>query len=70
MDFDQVRRVCHDYALAGLDAIFAAHSDGGSSPFRFIYMSGTAAERDQSKKPSWMPEYCLMRVSVSASPPI
>lgn len=32
-------------------------------PFRFLYMSGMAAERDQAKKPDWMPEYALMRVS-------
>ncbi|KAJ7698515.1 putative nucleoside-diphosphate-sugar epimerase [Mycena olivaceomarginata] len=34
---------------------------GVGRPFRFLYMSGTAAERDQSKTPSWMPEYSLMR---------
>lgn len=33
------------------------------SPFRFLYMSGAAAERDQAKKPDWMPEYAWMRVS-------
>lgn len=32
-------------------------------PFRFMYMSGAAAERDQTKKPSLMPEYGLLRVS-------
>ena len=42
-------------------------SEGGnestSPPFRFMYMSGTAAERDQTKTPSFMPQYSLMRVS-------
>jgi len=51
--------------------MFKAHSDGGSrgaSPFRFMYMSGSAAERDQKKTPSLMPEYCLMRVSTAYAP--
>lgn len=30
-------------------------------------MSGIAAERDQSKTPEWMPEYCLMRVSAPST---
>ncbi|MCJ1473565.1 hypothetical protein MMC13_002216 [Lambiella insularis] len=64
LDFDEVRRVCHDFTLAGLKAMFKAHSEGesrGDSPFRFLYMSGVAAERDQSKTPGWMPQYSLMR---------
>ncbi|KIH87670.1 hypothetical protein SPBR_05245 [Sporothrix brasiliensis 5110] len=60
--FDEVRRVCQTSTLAGLRAIYAAR--GGStktSPFRFMYMSGIAAERDQTKTPSFKPEYTLMR---------
>ena len=46
-----------------------AHSEGGGTPpFRFLYMSGVAAERDQSKKPYWMQQYSLMRVSTSPPP--
>ena len=37
------------------------HGAGLSQPFRFIYMSGIAAERDQSKTPSFKPKYSLMR---------
>lgn len=45
--------------------MFNAHKEGGSdAPFRFLYMSGVASERDQSKTPKWKPEYCLMRVSL------
>lgn len=47
----------------GLQAMFEAHSEGNTRPLRFLYMSGTAAERDQSKTPSFMPQYSLMRVS-------
>lgn len=38
----------------------------GAQAFRFIYMSGVAAERDQKKTPNWMPQYCLMRVSAKS----
>ncbi|MCJ1451528.1 hypothetical protein MMC28_001867 [Mycoblastus sanguinarius] len=63
LDFDEVRRVCQEYTLTGLRAMFKAHSEGGSGapPFRFMYMSGTTSERDQNKTPRWMPQYCLMR---------
>lgn len=64
IDFEEVRRVCQEHALLGLRTIFKAHSEGRSPdapPFRFIYMSGVASERDQTKTPSWKPEYCLMR---------
>ena len=55
--------MCQEYPLVGLRAMFEAHNDGNTRPFRFLYMSGTASERDQNKTPSWMPQYCLMRVS-------
>lgn len=58
--------MCQENTLAGLQAMFKANSEGGSRgapPFRFMYMSGTATERDQNKTPSWMPQYSLMRVS-------
>ena len=31
-------------------------------PLRFVYFSGVAAERDQTKSPRFMPEHMLMRV--------
>ncbi|KAJ6512996.1 putative nucleoside-diphosphate-sugar epimerase [Mycena sanguinolenta] len=55
--FPEVNRVCQTSTLVGLSAF----RDAGVGPFRFIYMSGIAAERDQSKTPPFMPEYCLMR---------
>ena len=62
--FEQVKKICQTDALAGLQAMYQASRarEGNAKPFSFIYMSGAAAERDQSKKPKWMPEYCLMRV--------
>ncbi|KAJ4360075.1 uncharacterized protein N0V89_000634 [Didymosphaeria variabile] len=56
--WDEVVRVCQTSTLAGLRAM---HSAGLASPFRFIYMSGIAAERDQTKTPSFKPQYSLMR---------
>ena len=73
LPFDEVRRVCLDYTVAGLQAIFQAQDEGrthDSKPLRFLYMSGSAAERDQSKRPTMMAEYCLMRVSLGPALPI
>ncbi|MCJ1399425.1 hypothetical protein MMC11_002627 [Xylographa trunciseda] len=64
IDFEEIRRVCYEYTLAGLQAMFKAHNDGeskGRSPFHFLYMSGAGAERDQSKTPRFMAQYDLMR---------
>lgn len=62
--FDEVRRVCQTSTLVGLRAMHAARgTKTKTSPFRFMYMSGIAAERDQTKVPSFKPEYSLMRVS-------
>ncbi|MCJ1413748.1 hypothetical protein MMC32_000072 [Xylographa parallela] len=62
-EFDEVRRVCQEHTLAGLQAMLEAYGEGDDTPqpFRFMYISGTAAERDQTKTPSFMPQYCLMR---------
>lgn len=59
--WEEVKRVCQDSTLAGIKAM---HDAGPNKPFRFMYVSGIGAERDQSKKPRWMAQYALMRVSV------
>lgn len=64
MDFKDVKRVCHDYTMLGLKTIDEARGKG-LEPLRFVYVSGAVAERDQGKRPGWMPEYSLMRVSFS-----
>ncbi|KAK6955647.1 hypothetical protein Daesc_003289 [Daldinia eschscholtzii] len=45
-DFEEVKRVCQTSTIAGLRAM---HESGVSKPFRFLYMSGAAAERDRGK---------------------
>ena len=66
LDFGDVRHVCQDYTLAGLQAMFEARGESGTgvTPFRFMYLSGRAVERDQNKTPTFMPPYSLMRVSM------
>ena len=60
VDFDHVRRVCHDHTLVGLKAMLTATD----KQFRFLYMSGSGTERDQNKKPWVEARYMLMRVSI------
>lgn len=65
--WDEVVRVNQEYTLAGLEAITDARGTR-SSVFRFMYMSGDGAPRDQSKKPAYMGDYLLMRVWAFGSP--
>ena len=58
---NQVRKVCVDYAVTGLKTIYSV----SHKPFRFIYVSGHAAESDKSvapNAPGFMKEYCWIRV--------
>ncbi|KJZ75230.1 hypothetical protein HIM_05424 [Hirsutella minnesotensis 3608] len=61
MQWEQVRRICHDYSMAGLKTISQLPHGGSSTPFRFLYVSGSNAERDPAKKPWVMGDYCLLR---------
>ncbi|KAH8678206.1 hypothetical protein BX600DRAFT_451685 [Xylariales sp. PMI_506] len=56
--FSEVKRVCQESTILGLKAMQEAEP---GKPFRFLYVSGVAAERDQTKKPMLMGEYSLMR---------
>ncbi|KIW66093.1 hypothetical protein PV04_08297 [Phialophora macrospora] len=57
----EVVKVCHDYTMTGLQAIFEARGSARPNPLQFLYMSGMAAERDQTKTPKFMPKYSLLR---------
>ncbi|KAI1471667.1 NAD(P)-binding protein [Daldinia caldariorum] len=57
-DFEEVKRVCQTSTIAGLKAI---HESGISKSFRFLYMSGIAAERDRAKPVQYQSEYTYMR---------
>lgn len=60
VDFVEVKRVCQSCTLAGLKVMYEA---GPSRPFRFLYLSAEGTPRDLTKKPSFMGDYQLMRVS-------
>ncbi|KAK1707114.1 putative nucleoside-diphosphate-sugar epimerase [Colletotrichum lupini] len=65
-DWNEICRVCYESPLAGLRAMLEARGSltantENLTPFRFIYMSGAKTERDQSKTPSFKPEYSLLR---------
>jgi hypothetical protein len=66
MAWDEVRKVCLDYTVNGLSVTSQLARDS-TSPFRFVYVSGSSAERDQSKKPMFLGDYLLMRVSFFSS---
>ncbi|KAL2129638.1 hypothetical protein VTI74DRAFT_7495 [Chaetomium olivicolor] len=62
MPWEHVVKICRDYPVRGLETISQlAGSAEGKKPLRFIYVSGALAERDQTKKPMMLGEYCLLR---------
>ena len=69
-DIDMAKKVSIDYTLAAAKAFSQATEDGKPKNFRFIYLSGAAAERDQ-KKPLWfMQDYRRIRVGVNHHPSV
>jgi hypothetical protein len=63
MAFEEVRKISLDYTVTGLETICPL----GAKPFRFLYISGSNTTRDQTKKPLFMADYSLMRVSEDLS---
>lgn len=59
-DFDEVKRVCQSCTLTGLQAMYEAQE---GRPFRFIYLSAEGTPDDPTKKPIFMGDYQIMRVS-------
>ncbi|KAF4811298.1 hypothetical protein CGCSCA5_v009887 [Colletotrichum siamense] len=64
-EWDEVQRVCLRSPLVALKTMIDARSEAAfgpnSKPIRFVYMSGIASERDQTKTPSFKPKYSLLR---------
>ena len=62
-DNDTARKVCLDYTIAAAKAIGGTcrPADEGRK-FRFVYLSGGAAERDQTKQLWFKQDYRRMRV--------
>ncbi|KAK9241494.1 hypothetical protein V1506DRAFT_517969 [Lipomyces tetrasporus] len=62
MPWEEVRKICYDYTVKGLETIAQLPQDSSAGkPLRFIYTSGAKGERDPSKKPWVLGDYCLMR---------
>ena len=70
MEWEEIKKASSDYAMVALKTLLEIRgsSASGKKPLRFVYFSGVAAERDQTKKPMLFPQYSLMRVSSSLKP--
>ncbi|PQE19632.1 hypothetical protein CJF32_00008901 [Rutstroemia sp. NJR-2017a WRK4] len=66
MSPEEARKICFDYTVSGLKTITKLPRDTATKPFRFLYVSGANAERDQTKKPWLIGDYCLMRGEVES----
>lgn len=67
MSLEESGKICRDYPTRAVETISklrqaAPDGEAKKSPFRFLYVSGSAAERDQTKKPLIMGGYLLIRV--------
>ncbi|KAK5990105.1 hypothetical protein PT974_08369 [Cladobotryum mycophilum] len=61
LPWEEVRKICHEYPILGIENIPKLPRKETATPFRFVYVSGSSAERDQTKKPWILGDYCLMR---------
>ncbi|KAI1821672.1 hypothetical protein F4861DRAFT_448990 [Xylaria intraflava] len=59
--WEETCKISRDYAVAAIKTMSQLRRDDTSSKFRFIYVSGASAERDKSRKPLILGDYCLMR---------
>lgn len=66
MPWQEVRKVCFDYTVTGLEALSRLPREGTTQPLRFIYTSGASSQPDPSKKPWVFGDYCLMRGEVES----
>ncbi|KAM0451104.1 hypothetical protein ACHAPV_010177 [Trichoderma viride] len=64
MPWDEVRKICLEYTVAGIETLSKLPRGKEAKPLRFLYVSGANTERDQTKKPWVMGSYCLMRGEV------
>ncbi|KAL7784590.1 hypothetical protein V8C37DRAFT_395559 [Trichoderma ceciliae] len=66
MPWEEVRKVCLDYTIAGLETLSKLPPGNTAKPLKFLYISGANTERDQTKKPWVLGDYCLMRGEVES----
>jgi len=61
MPWEEARKICLDYTLTGLETIAQLPRGSAGKSLHFLYISGANSERDPSKKPWVLGDYCLMR---------
>lgn len=61
-DNDVARTVSVDYTIAAAEAFTHDRSPGDGRKFRFVYLSGGAAEKDQTKPLWFKQDYRRIRV--------
>lgn len=62
MPWEETRKICYDYTIAGLETIAQLPRNAAGTPLRFLYTSGAKTVRDPSQKPWILGDYSLMRV--------
>jgi hypothetical protein len=62
MDPAEVKRVCQDCTVAGLNAMKDV-ATASAKPMTFIYMSADGTPDDLKKRPLLFGDYLIMRVS-------
>jgi hypothetical protein len=67
MPREEVRKVCLDYTIAGLETLSKLPRNNTAKPLQFLYVSGANTERDQTKKPWVLGDYFLLRVRIGDS---
>jgi hypothetical protein len=63
--WEEVKKICLDYTVTGVETISQLRRDSAGKPLRFIYTSGAKTQRDPTKKPWVLGDYSLLRVRVS-----
>ncbi|KAL7901089.1 hypothetical protein HDV64DRAFT_275901 [Trichoderma sp. TUCIM 5745] len=63
---DEVRRVCLDYTVTGIETLSKLPRGNEAKPLRFVYVGGYGTERDKTKKPWIMGDFLLMRGEVES----
>ncbi|KAK3368662.1 hypothetical protein B0H63DRAFT_488899 [Podospora didyma] len=63
---NEIKKFCNDYTLAAAKALTPAPDSSGKK-FRFVYLSGMSAERDQDKALWFMQEFRRIRLNSTFS---
>jgi len=67
-EINEARKACLDYTDAALKVMAPMKVKDSNRKFRFIYLSGALAERDQAKSLWFSQEYRHMRVCFAHLP--